>query len=120
MSSIAASLMIQRLTNCVQNKKLFFSKWADLWYRKRPLYQLSHTTTVPTVLFLVLKFLLDSPTTRHLNEIAIDIGAYSVVKDFISKGRGGGQVVCVLAFNSVDLSSNPTKIYNLSVKFIFK
>ena len=64
------------------------------------------------VLFLVLKFLLDSPTTRHLNEIAIDIGAYSVVKDFISKGRGGGQVVCVLAFNSVDLSSNPAEVYS--------
>ena len=36
------------------------------------------------------------------------------------KGRGGGQVVSVLAFNSDDPSSNPTEVYSLSVKFVFE
>ena len=33
-------------------------------------------------------------------------------------GRGGGQVVSVLAFYSVDPSSNPTVAYSFSVKFV--
>ena len=35
-------------------------------------------------------------------------------------GRGGGQVVSVLAFYSDDPSSNPAEIYNFSVKLLLK
>ena len=36
------------------------------------------------------------------------------------KGRGGGQVVSVLAFYSNILSSNPAEVYNSSVKLCLK
>ena len=35
-------------------------------------------------------------------------------------GRGGGQVVSMLAFYSDDPSSNPADIYSFSVKFVFE
>ena len=35
-------------------------------------------------------------------------------------GSGGGQVVSVLAFYSVDPSSNPAEVYNFSVKLLLK
>ena len=35
-------------------------------------------------------------------------------------GRGGGQVVSVLAFSSDDPSSNPAEVYNFSVKLLLK
>ena len=35
-------------------------------------------------------------------------------------GRGGGQVVSMLAFYSDDPSSNPTDVYNFSVKLLLK
>ena len=35
-------------------------------------------------------------------------------------GRGGGQVVSVLAFYSDDPSSNPAEVYNFSVKIIIE
>ena len=35
-------------------------------------------------------------------------------------GRGGGQVVRVLAFYSDDLSLNPAEAYIFSVKFVFE
>ena len=35
-------------------------------------------------------------------------------------GRGGGQVVSVLAFYSDDPSSNPTEVYKFSVKLLLK
>ena len=35
-------------------------------------------------------------------------------------GRGGGQVVRVLAFYSDDLSLNPAEAYTFSVKFVFE
>ena len=35
-------------------------------------------------------------------------------------GRGGGQVVSVLAFYSHDPSSNPAAIYSFSLKFVFE
>ena len=35
-------------------------------------------------------------------------------------GRGGGQVVSVLAFYSDDPSSNPAEVYNFSVKLLLK
>ena len=38
----------------------------------------------------------------------------------IKHGSGGGQVVSVLAFYSDDLSSNPTKDDNFSVKLYLK
>ena len=37
-----------------------------------------------------------------------------------SLGRGGGQVVSVLAFYSDDPSSNPAEVYNFSVKLLLK
>ena len=37
-----------------------------------------------------------------------------------SMGRGGGQVVSVLAFYSDDPSSNPAEVYNFSVKLLLK
>ena len=36
------------------------------------------------------------------------------------RGRGGGQVLSVLAFYSDDPSSNPTEVYNFSVKLLMK
>ena len=36
------------------------------------------------------------------------------------EGRGGGQVVSVLAFYSDDLSSNPAEVYNFSVQLLLK
>ena len=36
------------------------------------------------------------------------------------QGRGGGQVVSVLAFYSDYPSSNPTEVYNFSVKLLLK
>ena len=36
------------------------------------------------------------------------------------KGRGGGQVVSVLAFYSDDPSSNPAEVYIFSVKLLLK
>ena len=38
----------------------------------------------------------------------------------VSEGRGGGQVVSVLAFYSDDPSSNPAEVYNFSVKLLLK
>ena len=35
-------------------------------------------------------------------------------------GRGGGQVVSVLAFYSEDPSSNPAEVYNFSVKIVIE
>ena len=35
-------------------------------------------------------------------------------------GRGGGQVVSVLAFDSDDPSLSPAEAYSLSVKFVFE
>ena len=35
-------------------------------------------------------------------------------------GRGGGQVVSVLAFYSDNPSSNPAEVYNFSVKLLLK
>ena len=35
-------------------------------------------------------------------------------------GRGGGQVVSVLAFYSDDPSSNPAEVYNFSVKIVIE
>ena len=35
-------------------------------------------------------------------------------------GRGGGQVVSVLAFNSDHPSSNPAEVYKFSVKLLLK
>ena len=35
-------------------------------------------------------------------------------------GRGGGQVVSVLAFYSDDPSSNPAEVYNFPVKLLLK
>ena len=35
-------------------------------------------------------------------------------------GRGGGQVVSMLAFYSDDPSSNPAEVYNFSVKLLLK
>ena len=35
-------------------------------------------------------------------------------------GRGGGQVVSMLAVYSDDPSSNPADIYSFSVKFVFE
>ena len=35
-------------------------------------------------------------------------------------GRGGCQVVSVLAFYSNDPSSNPAEAYNFSIKFVFE
>ena len=37
-----------------------------------------------------------------------------------SLGRGGGQVVSVLAFYSVDPCSNPANAYNFSPRFVFE
>ena len=39
---------------------------------------------------------------------------------FISMGRGGGQVVSVLAFYSNDPSSNAAEAYILSLKFVYE
>ena len=39
---------------------------------------------------------------------------------FNQVGRGGGQVVSALAFYSDDPSSNPTEVYNFSVKLLLK
>ena len=41
-------------------------------------------------------------------------------KYILSWGRGGGQVVSVLAFYSDGPSSNPAEVYNFSVKLLFK
>ena len=38
----------------------------------------------------------------------------------LMSGRGGGQVVSVLAFNSDDPSSNPAEVHNFSVKLLLK
>ena len=38
----------------------------------------------------------------------------------LSMGRGGGQVVSVLAFYSDDPSSNPAEVYNFSVKIVIE
>ena len=38
----------------------------------------------------------------------------------IPLGRGGGQVVSVLALYSDDPSSNPADVYSYSVKFVFE
>ena len=38
----------------------------------------------------------------------------------LEKGRGGGQVVGVLAIYSNDLSANPAEAYSFSVKFVFE
>ena len=38
----------------------------------------------------------------------------------IMQGRGGGQVVSVLAFYSNNPSSNPAEVYNFSVKLFLK
>ena len=35
-------------------------------------------------------------------------------------GRGGGQVVSVLAFISDDPPSNPAEVYSFSVQFVFE
>ena len=35
-------------------------------------------------------------------------------------GRGGGQVVSVLAFYTNNTSSNPAETYSFSVKFVFE
>ena len=35
-------------------------------------------------------------------------------------GRGGRQVVSMLAFYSIDLRLNPTEAYSFSVKFVFE
>ena len=37
-----------------------------------------------------------------------------------TRGRGGGQVVSVLAFYSDDLSSNPAEVCSFSVKLLWK
>ena len=35
-------------------------------------------------------------------------------------GRGGGQVVSVLAYYSDDLSTNPAEAYSFSIKFLLE
>ena len=42
-----------------------------------------------------------------------------VITFILSWGRGGGQVVSVLAFYSDDPSSNPAEASSFSVKFVF-
>ena len=44
----------------------------------------------------------------------------NVTKTLFYPGRGGGQVVSVLAFYSDDPSSNPAEVYNFSVKLLLK
>ena len=41
-------------------------------------------------------------------------------KDQENLGRGGGQVVSMLAFYSDNPSSNPAEVYNFSVKLLLK
>ena len=43
----------------------------------------------------------------------------TTLKNFFM-GRGGGQVVSVLAFHSKDLSANPTEVCNFYVKYSTK
>ena len=43
-----------------------------------------------------------------------------LLKIVFKVGRGGGQVVSVLAFYSDDPCSNPAEVYNLSVKMLLK
>ena len=50
--------------------------------------------------------------------LQIDVQSVDTSKSFI-QGRGGGQVVTVLAFYSNDPSSNPAEAYSFSVKFCF-
>ena len=42
------------------------------------------------------------------------------LKKQLAQGRGGGQVVSMLAFYSEDLSLNPAEDYNFSVDFYLK
>ena len=48
------------------------------------------------------------------------LGEQNLKKQFYSVGPGGGQVVSVLAFSSVDPSSNPADAYSFSVNFVFE
>ena len=42
------------------------------------------------------------------------------INKMLCLGRGGGQVVSVLAFYSDDLSSNPAEVYNFSNKIVIE
>ena len=44
----------------------------------------------------------------------------AITKVLFKSGRGGGQVVSVLAFYSDDPSSNPAEVYNFSVKIVIE
>ena len=44
----------------------------------------------------------------------------AITKVLFKSGRGGGQVVSVLAFYSDDPSLNPAEVYNFSVKLLLK
>ena len=43
-----------------------------------------------------------------------------IVNKAVAWGRGGGQVVSVLAFYSDDLSSHPADTYSFSVQVVFE
>ena len=42
------------------------------------------------------------------------------IKTYLVRGRGGSQVVSVLAFYSDDPSSNPAEVYSFSVQFVLE
>ena len=61
------------------------------------------------------------PKEAHIIKLAYyPKGPYFVTKHLGRTGRGGGQVVSVLAFYSDDPSSNPAEVYNFSVKLLLK
>ena len=61
--------------------------------------------------------------TNFFQFINFGVILISSKKPFITStllGRGGGQVVSVLAFYSDNPSSNPAEVYNFSVKLLLK
>ena len=63
---------------------------------------------------MVLIKLSDEPCLYELIQLLLS----SVIN--LMLGRGGGQVVSMLAFYSDDPSSNPAEVYNFSVKLLLK
>ena len=56
----------------------------------------------------------------HLSSLAEELEMTLPMYKRDYKGRGGGQVVSVLPFYSDNPSSNPTDVYNFSVKLLLK
>ena len=60
------------------------------------------------------------PSINSLSSSALTTWDDTKKKEWICLGRGGGQVVSVLAFYSDDLSSNPAEVYNFSNKIVIE